>query len=290
MGARRAGSVRRSRCGGTTYATYRQWAAALAHARRQFARLMPAGRSGRDRHDQSAGISRSAVRHLARGAGRGADERQAPQRGIRLHHRQYGSGAGPGQSRSRRRCRGARPHHRDRQRRVAAAFQGDGIDVVPRQPERSRLALLHQRHDRPAQRRDADARHHDGADASLFRRDRAGPAGRLRPSCRADVAWLRLLRPALRRHGRKDRHSRKRRLRSGRDRRATVDPRQCQFLRGADHGQPLDQSCRLRRRRSSAACAPSSMAARRCISKRCCAAWICSDRNSRKSTARAKCP
>ena len=36
-------------------------------------------------------------------------------------------------------------------------------------------------------------------------------------------------------------------------------------------------------------CAPSFTAARRCISRRCCAGSICSARNSRRSTARAKC-
>jgi mannose-6-phosphate isomerase-like protein (cupin superfamily) len=50
---------------------------ALARARGQLARPMQVGRSRRDRHDQPAGISRSAVRHLARGPGRGADECQA---------------------------------------------------------------------------------------------------------------------------------------------------------------------------------------------------------------------
>ena len=95
---------------------------ALARAGRQSARLVPAGRPGRYRHDQPAGIPRSAVCDLARRAGRGADERQAPQRGVRLHHRDIGSLAGSGEPRPRRRCRAARPHHRDRQRRVAASF------------------------------------------------------------------------------------------------------------------------------------------------------------------------
>ena len=80
--------------------------------------------------------------------------------------------------------------------------EGDGIDVVPRAARRSRLAVLHQRHHRPPERRDADARHHDGADARLFRRDRTGRRAGLRAACRADVARLGLLRAAVRRHGR----------------------------------------------------------------------------------------
>ncbi len=107
--------------------------------------------------------------------------------------------ASPG---SRRRCRPPRPHHRNRQRRVAAALRGRRHRRCTACARRSRLAVLHQRHHRPPERRDADARHHDGADARLFRRNRTGRRAGSRAACRTDVARLGMLRAAVRRHGR----------------------------------------------------------------------------------------
>ena len=224
---------------------------ALARACRQSARAVPAGRPGGNRHDQPAGIPRGAVCDLARRAGRGADERQTAQRGVRLHHRGYRRVAGAGESGPRRRCRPPRPHHRNRQRRVAAALRGRRHRRCTACARRSRLAVLHQRHHRPAERRDADARHHDGADARLFRRDRTGRRAGPRAACRTDVARLGMLRAAVRRHGRRHRRSRKWRVRSCRDQDAARRARQRQLLCRADHGEPADPRCGLRRSRTS---------------------------------------
>ncbi len=191
---------------------------ALARPCRQSAPPVPPGRAGGDRDDQSPGIPRSAVRNLARRPGRRADERQAPRRGVRLHHQAHRRRARSGEPRPRRGCRAARPHHRDRQRRVAAALSGRRHRPRPPPARRSRLALLHQRHHRPPQGGDADASHPDGAEPRLFRRDRAGRRRRLQASRRAAIARLRRLRTAFRRHGRQQYHSGKRRFRSGRDR------------------------------------------------------------------------
>ena len=177
---------------------------ALARPRRQSTRVVPAGGSGGDRHEQSPGISRSAVCDLARRTRRGADERQAARRRARLHCRACASVADPGEPRPRRRCRAAWPHRRHRQRRMAAPQPRRRRRCRAATPRRSRLAVLHERHHRPAEGRDADAPQSDGDDAGLSVRHRAGRRSRRQDSSGAAVARLRTLRAPLRRHGREE--------------------------------------------------------------------------------------
>ena len=177
---------------------------------------------------------------------------------AKLHSEEFGYIIGnteasldSGKPRPRRRRRTARPHHRDRQRRVAQPLSGRRHRRGAARARRSGVAVLYQRHHRPPQGRDAHPSQSDGADARLLRRDRTGQRRRLRSACSADVAWLGLLRPALRRHGRQHHRAGERGLRSGRNRGAAAGSRQCQFLCRADHGEPARQSFGVRRRRSS---------------------------------------
>ena len=92
---------------------------------------------------------------------------------------------------------------------------GDGIDVVPRRPDD--LAWLFYTSGTTGRPKGAMLTHGIMMAQTLayFAEIEPVRAGRLRPSRRADVARLRLLRPAFRRHGSKDGYSRKRRLRAG---------------------------------------------------------------------------
>ena len=143
--------------------------------------------------------------------------------------------------------------------------EGDAVAVAARD-RRSRLAVLHLRHHRPAQGRDAQPRQSGGGDVVLPRRCRSGDAGRCLALCRADLAWRRSLQSPACPHGRAARHSRIRRLRSGRSAQSRPAARQCRDVRRAHHGAAAGRCRQDAAARTARGCAPSSMAAGRCIS------------------------
>ena len=101
---------------------------------------------------------------------------------------------------------------------------------------RSGLAVLHQRHHRPAQGRDADAEQRHGGDPQLFFRRRCDRARRRHHPRRADVARLGLLHPAARRARGAQRGAGVGRLRRARDLCAVAGPSRRHHVRRADHG------------------------------------------------------
>ena len=139
---------------------------------------------------------------------------------------------------------------------------------VERAPRRPGLAVLHQRHHRPAQGRDAHAAQPDDDGAGLLRRRRCHRAGRRHRLRRADVARLRPLRDPAPDGRRAPRGAGLGRRRPGRAVRARPRARAAVHLCRADHRQAPGRPCRSRRadagRCGGAASRPSSTAARRC--------------------------
>jgi hypothetical protein len=120
------------------------------------------------------------------------------------------------------------------------------IEVGAAAADRSGLAVLHQRHHRPAQGRHADHPQPDGGGAQLLCRRRCHRAGRRHHPCRADVARLGLLHAAARRPRRTQRHAGIGRLRAGRDLRAAARASRRDDVRRADHGQAPGRAPRRR--------------------------------------------
>ena len=277
--------------GSAPYANYRTVGGAHPHPRRQSASAVPAGRPRSDRHDQPAGVPRGAVCGMARGPGRGADERQTPSRRVRLHHRAHRGRACVLASPDR--AQDIAPHGRTIATDTAEwrqLYSGDGIDVTPRRSDD--LAWLFYTSGTTGRPKGAMLTHGILMAQTLayFADIEPVGAGDCRPSRRADVARFRLLRPAVRRDGSQHRRARKRGLRARRDRDA-CSPRTAMSASSprrpwsaASSTMPASPPPTI------AAFAPSSMAARRCISKRFWAPWICSGRNWRKSMVRAKRP
>ena len=85
----------------------------------------------------------------------------------------------------------SRPRPRRCSRRAAEPRRCGPVERAGRRPG---LAVLHQRHHRPAQGRDADAPQPDDDGPDLLRRRRSGRRRRRDGLCRADVARLRPLR------------------------------------------------------------------------------------------------
>ncbi len=107
----------------------------------------------------------------------------------------------------------------------------------PTHPRRPGLALLHERHHRPAEGSDAHPPQCPHGLAQLLRRHRPDrPAGQ-RAACRAVVPWRRPLRSAACRQGSRQRHPGERRGRPRRDRRAAAPLAGDDLLRRADDDQ-----------------------------------------------------
>ena len=121
------------------------------------------GRPGRDRGQELCRLSRSPLCGLACRAGGGAGQRQAAWRRARLHPGAFGRARMLRVGGARRCHRAARaaeprapPHHRQRRIRRHCSRQRRSRRA-PRDGRRSRLAVLHLGHHRPAEGRDAHA-------------------------------------------------------------------------------------------------------------------------------------
>ena len=216
--------------------------------RRLAARRRPAtGRPCGDRNEELSRIHRIALRHLACGPLRRAGQcPPAPER-VRLYLREFGRAACRGDAGPRGR---ARPCLRRSARGGAHARGGRG--GVPHtlrwgagRPRRRRadgqcLAVLHQRHDRPAQGRDALAPQPHALHARLFLRCGRHRRGRRCPASRAAQPCFRLLQHSLCRP-RQPAGDTAWRVRPGRDFRADPALQGQQFLRRADHGEAPDR-------------------------------------------------
>ena len=166
--------------------------------------------------------------------------------------------------------------------------QGDGVDVVPRSPDD--LAWLFYTSGTTGRPKGAMLTHRNLMAMTLayLVRHRAGRRRQCQNSPRAAVARLRTLRAAPLSPWAPGMSYRNGRLRSRRDRLAAWRRWQCQFLCRADHGQPAGQPCGVCRRRSSRLAHHRLWRRRRCTSKTCSRPWSSWDRNSRRSTARAR--
>ena len=152
----------------------------------------------------------------------GAGERQAARARARLHFgtfrrarllRDAGTGRG-----GRAAC-AAKPGtaDRDRQRSVSRAVCRRSAAGHAARRQRPRLAVLHLRHHRPAEGRDADPSRAGAGELRLSHRGGRGRAGRLDPACGADEPRLRPLHDGACRPARHQRGAGVRRLRAGRD-------------------------------------------------------------------------
>ena len=274
--------------GAAPYASYRQWAAR--------SRVLAGNLRALCRPDDRVAIAMTnrpeflealfAIWHAGLVAVPMNAKLHADELGYIIGHAQASSD--PGEPRPRRGRRAAWPHRRHRQRRMAPPRPRRRHRYGGAASRRSRLAVLYQRHHRPAQGRDAHASQSDGDDAGLSVRHRAGRRSRRQNSSGAAVARLRTLRAALRRHGREECRAGIGRLRSRRDRSAVGGAWQCQLLRRADHGQPAGQPFGLCRRRSSRLAHHRLWRRPDACGKSAAGHGAARDRNSRKSTARAK--
>ena len=185
--------------------SYGEMASRVAKTRFRFHKkaFIEARRSGSPGDAQLPRVLRDPVRLLARRPHRGADERQAPPEGIRLHPGELGREGLLRHARPRERGAG---EHSDQGHRVIAWGTGrSGGDETRRRG----MALLYEWHDRRAEGGDAHAPQHALPDAGLLRRHRqARPAGR-RAARGAAVARLGALRAAALRGRRRERDARK---------------------------------------------------------------------------------
>ena len=130
---------------------------------------------------------------------------------------------------------------------------------------RSRLAVLHLRHHRPAEGRDAHPSRAGRGEPRLSRRGRCGRARRPDPARRADEPRLRPLHHGACHAARRQRGAGIRRLRAGGDLPPVSRLAAHVDVRRAHHGQAAGRMSRpIARARTSA---PSSGAARRCMSR-----------------------
>ena len=146
-----------------------------------------ARRKRRDCRQELARLSRIALWHLARRPCRCSRQCQAAWRRARLHSRAIGRARVLRLQGSRRRHRTAcaeksRTPDRHRQRRLRGAVLRRSDRDGAARGRRSRLAVLHVRHDRAAKGCHAHARQSDRGKSRLWQRGRSGDAGRS-PSC-----------------------------------------------------------------------------------------------------------
>ncbi len=169
-----------------TYGELAARAARLAGALRE--RLgLDVGRPRRHRRQECARLYRAAVRHLARGARRGAGQCQTAWRRAWLHPRTIGRARLLCLGRHRRRDRGARAQDartidRGRQRRIRRTVCGRSDRRGAARARRSRLAVLHLGHHRTAEGRHAQPSG-AGAGQSCLRRRGGSDRRRAMRSC-----------------------------------------------------------------------------------------------------------
>ncbi len=224
--------------------------AALRRPGAAAARRRPAARRPRRAvHAQPPALSGSAVGRLVGRAGGGAGQRQAAPGRSGMDHRQCRSALGLRHAR-----RGAAAAGRSaapgggrigRGRRAAGA-DGRTAAAGGAHARRPGLAVLHQRHHRPAQGRDADAAQPDDDGAGLLRRRRPDRAAGCDGLCGADVARLRHLRDPAPDGRRAPRRAGQRRRRPGRAVCAGPRARALVHLCRADHRQAPGRPCRGR--------------------------------------------
>ena len=173
---------------------------------------LQAGRARRHRGEELHRLCRAHVRHLARGARRGAGQRQTARPRARLHFAAF---------RRPRLLRFRRARHRDRAARAADAGtsdrarqprlrgavrrRSDRAVAVPRR--RSGVAVLHLRHHGPAEGRHAHPSRAGGGELRLCERGQSDRARQSAPACRADEPRLRPLHDGARGAARRQRRA-----------------------------------------------------------------------------------
>ncbi len=155
-------------------------------------------RSCRHRREELPGLCRADVRHLACRPRRGAGERQTSRPGARLYPRAFRREGLLRIGRSRHRdCAvraedAATPHHY-RQPRLRCAVCRRPHRCVAMQRQRSRLAVLHLRHHRAAEGRNAHPPRAGGREFCLYQRSRSDRPGRPAAARRTDESRFRSL-------------------------------------------------------------------------------------------------